>query len=131
MFVLALALSLTSVAFAQTCGGVGQPPCSPITGGSGIDNTGANIGEGIGNGINDTEGLVGTIMGLVNWMAWAVGLAAVVMGLYAGILFITAGGDSAKVTTARNILLYAIIGIAVAILAFSLVAISQSLFSLS
>ena len=120
VFVLAFAISLTSVALAQ-----GAP-------GSSIVPTGLTPG-GLGSSgpVTDTTSLVGIIMGLVNWMAWAVGLAAVVMGLYAGILFITAGGDSAKVTTARNILLYAIIGIAVAILAFSLVAISQSLFSLS
>src|SRR3989344_7215524 len=114
MFVLALALSLTSVAFAQA-------PTSPII------PPGFTANNMIGN-ITNTATLVNTIMGLINWIAWIVGLAAVVMGLYAGILFITAGGDSANVVTARNILLYAIVGIAVAILAFSLVAISQSVF---
>jgi len=116
LFVLALALSLTSVAFAQA-------PTSPII------PPGFTANNMIGN-ITNTATLVNTIMGLINWIAWIVGLAAVVMGLYAGILFITAGGDSAKVVTARNILLYAIIGIAVAILAFSLVAISQSVFGI-
>ena len=118
LLVLAFAFSLTGVVLAQAPGqGIGIAPTSGINLGS----TGT---------ITGTDSLVGTIMGLVNWLAWFVGLAAVVMGLYAGILFITAGGDSAKVTTARNILLYAIVGIAVAILAFSLVAISKSLFTI-
>src|SRR3989344_9433606 len=92
MFVLALALSLTSVALAQV-------PDSPF----GMNLTANSLQPGT---ITGTDSLVNTIMGLVNWFAWFVGLAAVVMGLYAGILFITAGGDAAKVTTARNILLY-------------------------
>ena len=118
LLVLAFALSLTSVALAQAPGqGIGIAP----TGGTDIGSTGS---------ITGTASLVEAIMGLVNWFAWFIGLAAVAMGLYAGILFITAGGDSATVVTARNILLYAIVGIAVAILAFSLVAISKSIFTL-
>ena len=116
LFVLALALSLTSVAFAQA-------PTSPII------PPGFEANNMVGN-ITNTDTLVGVIMGLVNWIAWFVGLLAVLMGLYAGILFITAGGNAETVTKARNILLYAIVGIAVAILSFSLVAISQSVFSL-
>ena len=116
MFVLALALSLTSVALAQV-------PNSPF--GMNLE---ANILQP--GTIDSTETLVGSIMGLVNWFAWFVGLMAVLAGLYAGVLFITAGGNAETVTKARNTLLYAIVGIAVAILAFSLVAISQSIFSL-
>jgi len=116
LFVLALALSLTSVAFAQA-------PTSPII------PPGFEANNMVGN-ITNTDTLVGVIMGLVNWIAWFVGLLAVLMGLYAGILFITAGGNAETVTKARNILLYAIVGIAVAILAFSLVAISQSVFGI-
>ena len=116
MFVLALALSLTSVALAQV-------PDSPF----GMNLIANNLQPGT---IDSTETLVGSIMGLVNWFAWFVGLMAVLAGLYAGVLFITAGGNAETVTKARNTLLYAIVGIAVAILAFSLVAISQSIFSL-
>ena len=119
LFVLALALSLTSVAFAQ--------PSAPIVPGGSLTDAN-NIGS-TGN-VTNTDTLVGVIMGLVNWMAWFVGLMAVLTGLYAGILFITAGGNAETVTKARNILLYAIVGIAVAILAFSLVTISQSVFGI-
>jgi len=118
MFVLALALSLTSVALAQA------PGSSIVPNGISQDVLGS-VGP-----VTNTESLVGIIMGLVNWVAWFVGLLAVLSGLYAGILFITAGGNAETVTKARNILLYAIVGIAVAILSFSLVAISQSVFSL-
>ncbi len=77
--------------------------------------------------ITGTSELVSMILGLVNWFAWFVALAAVLFGLYSGVLFITAGGDEEKVTKAKNILLYAIVGIVVAILAFSIVSISKSI----
>ena len=116
--VVAFAFSFASVAFAQIPGQAITP--------SGL--TADTLGTS--GSVTDTASLVQKIMDLVNWFAWFVGLAAVVMGLYAGVLFITAAGDSAKIETARSILLYAIVGIAVAVLAFSLVAISKSIFAL-
>ena len=116
--VVAFAFSFASVAFAQAP--AQQIGTAPVTG----------IDIGSTGSITGTTVLVAKIMGLVSWFAWFVGLAAVIMGLYAGILFITAAGDSAKLETARSILLYAIVGIAVAVLAFSLVAISKSIFTL-
>ena len=95
-------------------GGIGTAP----TGGVNIGSTGT---------ITGTTQLVGLILGLVNWFAWFVALVAVLFGLYSGVLFITAGGDDEKVTKAKNILLYAIVGIVVAILAFSIVSISKSI----
>jgi len=94
--------------------GIGQAPA----GGVGLGETGP---------VTSTGTLVDTILGLVNWVAWFVALVAVVFGLYAGVLFITGGGDDAKISKAKAILIYAIIGIVVAILAFSIVAISRSL----
>ncbi len=95
-------------------GGIGTAP----TGGVNIGSTGAVTGTGE---------LVNLILGLINWVAWFVALVAVLFGLYSGVLFITAGGDDEKVTKAKNILLYAIVGIVVAILAFSIVSISRSI----
>ncbi len=116
--VVAFAFSFASVAFAQAPGQAITP-------------TGLTADTlGTSGSVTDTTSLVGKIMGLVNWIAWFVGLMAVLMGLYAGVLFITAAGNADSITKARSILLYAIVGIAVAVLAFSLVAISKSVFSL-
>jgi len=95
-------------------GGIGSAP----VGGTAIGETGVVTG---------TDELVDLILGLVNWVAWFVALVAVLFGLYSGVLFITAGGDAEKVEKAKNILLYAIVGVVVAILAFSIVSISKSL----
>lgn len=72
--------------------------------------------------------IANTIVGLLNWFSWFVGVTSVVMGLYSGYLFMTAGDDSSRVALARKTLLYTVIGIAVAVLSFGLIAITQSFF---
>ena len=58
------------------------------------------------------------------WEVFA--LFAIVMFVLAGISFMTAQGDPEKVKTARNEFLWAIVGVVVAILAFSIVTIIRS-----
>ena len=70
------------------------------------------------------------ITDLVNWFSWGIALVSVVMGLYAGFLFITARGEAAQLKTARATLLWAVIGVAVAVLAFSIIAITKAIFTL-
>ncbi len=58
---------------------------------------------------------------VVNIMSIVVGLISVIMLLVAGIKFVTAGGDSNSVQSARNTLIYALIGVFIAVLAQVLV----------
>ena len=120
MLVLAFAFSFTSIAFAQAPGQAIVP--------SGLADSASLGADPLG--ITTTGDLVTKIMELVNWVAWFVGLVAVLMGLYAGILFITAAGNAESVIKARSILLFSIVGIAVAVMAFSLVSISKAIFVL-
>lgn len=53
------------------------------------------------------------IMVAISWLAFAVGFVAVIMIIVAGLLFVTAGGDSGKVTAARNTIIQALIGLAI------------------
>lgn len=69
-----------------------------------------------------------TIMQLVSWFAWFISLVSVVMGLYSGFLFITARGEAAQLSTARKTLMYAIIGIAVAVFSFSIITVTKMFF---
>jgi hypothetical protein len=46
-----------------------------------------------------------------------VGIIAVIMIVYGGFRYITSGGDATKVTSARNTILYAIIGLIIVALA--------------
>ncbi|MCR4322939.1 MAG: hypothetical protein NUV61_02530 [Candidatus Azambacteria bacterium] len=76
-------------------------------------------------------GISTKITGVVDWFSWGIALVAVVMGLYSGFLFITARGEPAQLKTARATLLWAVIGIAVAVLAFSIIAITKSILTLT
>ena len=53
---------------------------------------------------------------LVYWLEVIVAPIAVIMIVYAGVMFILAKGDPQKVTTAKKILLYAVIGLAVVLI---------------
>ncbi|MDR2524316.1 MAG: pilin [Candidatus Nomurabacteria bacterium] len=69
-------------------------------------------------GIDNVWGFATTIIG---WVLIAVGIICVVFIIIGGIKYATSGGDSEKVKSAKNTLLYAIIGLAVALLAYLIV----------
>ena len=49
------------------------------------------------------------------------GLISVIMLVYGGLRYILSGGDSKKVTDAKNTILYAIIGLIISMLAYAIV----------
>ncbi len=54
---------------------------------------------------------------IVNIFSVLVGIAAVIMIVFGGFRYITSGGDSGRVTNAKNTILYAIIGLVIVALA--------------
>lgn len=56
-------------------------------------------------------------------------LVALIMFVIAGLMFMFAQGDPTKVATARQFVLWGVVGIIVAILAYSIVAIVEGIFS--
>ncbi len=66
-------------------------------------------------------GVNGVFVKITNTALFLIGALSVVMLIYGGIRYTVSGGDSAKVTAAKNTILYAIVGIVVAILAFAVV----------
>ncbi len=97
------------------------PSTTPAPGPACIQNTTAQ-GQVLG-GINQTgascstSGVDSLIVSIVKIISYAVGVVAVIMIVYAGFLYITSGGDSGKITKAKNALIYAIIGLFIASLA--------------
>lgn len=87
----------------------------------------SNIGKA-GFGLGQ---LISSIARVVNWFSWFIAVVAVAMGLYAAFLYLTARGDAKQISDAHKTLVYAIIGIAVAILAFSIVTITKTFLGLS
>jgi len=67
-----------------------------------------------------------TLTSIVNWLVTISFIIAALFIVLAAFTFITAGGDPEKINTARNQVLYALIGVAVALLAWGLVALIKS-----
>lgn len=66
------------------------------------------------DGNNDPiAGENGVILKTVSILSWIVGAAAVIMLIFAGLKFVTANGDANSITTARNSVIYTLIGVAV------------------
>ena len=67
------------------------------------------------------DGEEGIFKTIVNIMLFIVGAVAVIMLIIGGIRYTVSAGDSSAVTGAKNTILYAIVGIVVAILAYAVV----------
>lgn len=83
----------------------------------------ACVKEGVkgagGNASNNNLGRL--IKNIVNILLYALGAVAVVMIVIGGIKYTTSNGDSSAVTSAKNTILYAVIGLVVALLAYAIV----------
>lgn len=66
-------------------------------------------------------GMGGMFQTVSNVLLFLVGAIAVVMIIYGGIRYVLSGGDSNNVSAAKNTILYALVGVIVAILAYSVV----------
>lgn len=72
-------------------------------------------------GIADNKDLMGTLTTIINVVVGMVGFVAVAMIVMGGISFATSQGDASKTTKARNTILYGVVGLVVALLAFAIV----------
>lgn len=75
--------------------------------------TGAKCGDAAGT----TNSINKLISSIINIFSWVVGIVAVVMILVGGFRFVTSGGDSSNVASARNTIIYAIVGLVVVAMA--------------
>ena len=63
----------------------------------------------------------GVFKQITNTILYGVGVVAVIVLIIGGIKYLISGGDSKKVTDAKNTILYAIIGLVIAVLSFAIV----------
>ena len=121
------ALVLSSLAF-MTVGVVGiassQPamaayscPSGTIRAGSSVENPAqCNVEKD-----KEGKGLMPTVLNIINFILAILGIVAVIIIILGGVTYLTSTGDPAKATKARNTILYGIIGLVVALLAFAIV----------
>lgn len=66
------------------------------------------------------EQLMGVVHNVLNAIYGIIGVIAVVMIVIAGVKYTTSQGDPGKVQSAKNTILYSIIGLVIAIMAFAI-----------
>ena len=95
--------------------------------GAGCD-TGPTGGVAAGIDCSKNDNVPTTLFGngsifttVVNILLFIIGAISVIMLIWGGIRYTTSGGSSSAVTSAKNTIMYAIIGLVVAFLAFAIV----------
>jgi hypothetical protein len=72
---------------------------------------------------------VGTLLGtILNWLLSAVGILGVIGFAISGIMYLTAAGDEKRIGTAKSFMLYAVIGVIVALIGLIAVNALSSIF---
>jgi hypothetical protein len=69
-------------------------------------------------GANTFKSIARNVVGI---MSYVIGAVAVIMLIIAGFKYVIAGGDTNAITSAKNTLIYALVGLAIAVLAQALV----------
>ena len=82
--------------------------------------SGINSAKGTGAPDNVTED-DGLIKKVVNLLLWAIGIVSVIMIIIGGFRYATSNGDSNQVSAAKNTIMYAVIGLVIAIFAYAIV----------
>ncbi len=82
--------------------------------------SGANSARGTGVPA-DLFGTSGVFTEITNTLLFIIGALSVVMIIIGGFRYVVSGGNSTSVTNAKNTILYAIVGLVVAFLAYAII----------
>ena len=113
-FVAVLSVVSISAVFAP---GVSMDSCTNIANGlqAGVNSTGATGSCGASGTL--TGGIKNVAKTITVDFSIVIGAISVIMIIYAGFRYITSGGSSEHANSARNILMYAVIGLIIAVIA--------------
>lgn len=96
----------------------------PVTSVYAAVNPADEIGQGVksaGGGNANKNALNDDLQTVVNVLLFALGAIAVIMIVIGGIRYALSGGDQTQITAAKNTILYSIVGLVVALLAYAIV----------
>ncbi|MDO4773875.1 MAG: hypothetical protein Q4A37_02000 [Candidatus Saccharibacteria bacterium] len=82
---------------------------------------GVNAARGTGVPTNLANGDGSLIQTIINVMLYAIGVISVIMLIIGGFRYVVSGGQKESVTAAKNTILYAIVGLLVALFAYAIV----------
>ena len=70
---------------------------------------------------DDSGNLTELVNNIINTLLFITGMVAVIMIVIGGLRYVTSNGDSNQASQAKNTILYAVIGLVVAIMAYAIV----------
>lgn len=96
-------------------------PVSAVTCPAGTNRQGSSASTLAECNIEDDNSLIPTILNIIQVTIGVLALVAVIVIIFAGVQYTTSAGDAGKVKKAKDSILYGIIGLVIAILAFAIV----------
>lgn len=69
----------------------------------------------------DSDDATSMIQTIINIMLFLLGAIAVIMIVIGGLRYVTSGGDASSLKSARDTILYAVIGLVIAVLSYAIV----------
>ncbi|MES2876057.1 MAG: pilin [Patescibacteria group bacterium] len=91
------------------------------TGGTDAGKPACKVQQGVTKAGGAGQDLQPQIQNAINVLLFIIGVVAVIMIILGGLRYILSNGDSAQITSAKNTILYAVIGLVVALLAYAIV----------
>lgn len=91
------------------------------------NNVSAQVSDGIGAATTSEmegrkiDGDSGLVKSVVNILLWVIGILSIIMIIFSGIRYVTSAGDTSKTKAAQNTLIYSVVGLIVAIMAWAIV----------
>jgi len=79
------------------------------------------VGGGVAGAGGASTSVESIVMTIIRVVLWLIGILAVAMVIYGGVKFVMSQGDPGKTATARHTIIYAVIGVIVAIFAYVIV----------
>lgn len=116
-----LALGLPVFAMSATSHAVNITPiCSGKVGGTSASNTSVckDVNTQSKSNKNPILNILKTALNIISYVA---GIAAIILIVIAGITFMTSGGDPQSVSSARNTIIYAIVGIIILVVSQAII----------
>jgi len=83
--------------------------------------SGVQAAQGNSQPVNLFNGDGAIFTTIVETMLFIVGAVAVIMLIYGGFRYVISGGNASSVTAAKNTILYAIVGVIVALLSYAII----------
>jgi hypothetical protein len=100
----AMAATPTDAAKSQVCAGVNAQV------------TGSDCG-----GTSGQQSITKVLTAVLQIISWIAGIAAIIMVVLSGLKYITSGGDSSSIASAKSTLVYALVGVVIVVLAQAVV----------